>query len=271
MSVLHELGRPALAGLAEALRSGRIQAPFSAGALRGQLPGELAVSVVGELGSLAADGMEPRHIARMLQALAEEKRATQVASDRIELVWSGLETEASPLRDTNVVVMELFREAKESVLVASFAVDRGKKAQGLFGELAERMDALPELSVRFFLNVPRRHHDESADSVILREFAEEFRDEVWPGERLPEVYYDPRSLSMTGKTRASLHAKVIVVDGRKAFITSANFTEAAQERNIEVGVQIDDSSLAGALQAQFDTLVERGELRRVGGCSTLEG
>ncbi len=65
--------------------------------------------------------------------------------------------------------------------------------------------------------------------------------------------------------KACLHAKCIVIDEERALITSANFTEAAQERNIEAGVMIADASLARALKAQFDTLVDRGALRRVPG------
>jgi phosphatidylserine/phosphatidylglycerophosphate/cardiolipin synthase-like enzyme len=50
-----------------------------------------------------------------------------------------------------------------------------------------------------------------------------------------------------------------------ALITSANFTEAAHERNIDAGTAITDSVLARALKAQFDSLVDHGELRRVPG------
>jgi phosphatidylserine/phosphatidylglycerophosphate/cardiolipin synthase-like enzyme len=44
-------------------------------------------------------------------------------------------------------------------------------------------------------------------------------------------------------------------------VTSANLTEAAQERNIEAGVLVEDEGLAHRLRLQFDGLIERGELR----------
>ena len=128
------------------------------------------------------------------------------------------------------------------MLVASYAVDKGKKAESLFGHLAERMDREPDLEVRFFLNVHRKNHrDETPESVLLRQFADTFRHQIWPGERLPAVFHDPRSLAVGGATRACLHAKCIVVDEERALITSANFTAAAQERNIEAGVTIADA------------------------------
>jgi len=56
-----------------------------------------------------------------------------------------------------------------------------------------------------------------------------------------------------------------VVDKERALVTSANFTQAAQERNIEAGVLIAEPSVANALQVQFETLVEDAVLKRVPG------
>ena len=55
------------------------------------------------------------------------------------------------------------------------------------------------------------------------------------------MYYDRRAL-VPGPPYASLHAKCVVVDGAQTFISSANFTQRAQERNIEVGVLIEDAA-----------------------------
>lgn len=74
---------------------------------------------------------------------------------------------------------------------------------------------------------------------------------------MPEVYYDPRSLEIATHEKSALHAKCIVVDGREVFISSANFTEAAQNRNVEVGLLIRSASLAGNLTGQFDALVDQ--------------
>ncbi|TMQ33925.1 MAG: hypothetical protein E6K70_10465 [Planctomycetota bacterium] len=64
-----------------------------------------------------------------------------------------------------------------------------------------------------------------------------FRNREWPKDsRLPEVYFDPRSLALDPKKRACMHAKCIVIDRKTVFVSSANFTEAAQERNLEVGL-----------------------------------
>jgi len=48
------------------------------------------------------------------------------------------------------------------------------------------------------------------------------------------------------------------VDGMKAFVSSANFTQRGQERNIEVGVLVEDASFAGFLAGQWMGLIEAG-------------
>jgi len=63
-----------------------------------------------------------------------------------------------------------------------------------------------------------------------------------------------------GADRACLHAKCIVVDGAKAFVTSANFSGAAHERNVELGVCIDDPRIAAAIEEELDELITAGVL-----------
>lgn len=210
-----------------------------------------------------AEGLGISHAAMLLRLLAEERRSTQTAADRAQLVWSGTEVAGAVTRDSAVVVQELFRTARHSVLVASFAVDHGEKAAVLFGTLARRMDAEPGLEVRFFVNIHRKHGDSTSSSDLVRQFSETFRHQIWPGQRLPAVYYDKRSLEVATDNRACLHAKCVVVDGERALITSANFTEAAHTRNIEVGVLLADSEVATALRAQFEALVGCGLLCRL--------
>ena len=265
MSALRRLSRPAMEGLAAALDSGRVGDGFQSAALRRVVPEKLVGQMREELRELGGDGFSRAQIARMLRLLAEERGASQAIADRVELVWSGTDPKLGSNRDTAVVVQELFREARRRVLIASYALDSGAKSAALFGALAARMDDEPELKVRLFANVHRKHGDDTAESVLLREFAESFREKVWPGERLPDVFFDPRSLAVSGAKRACLHAKCIVVDDSRALVTSANFTEAAHERNIEAGAVVADKVIARALKAQFEVLVDRGALVRVPG------
>jgi phosphatidylserine/phosphatidylglycerophosphate/cardiolipin synthase-like enzyme len=116
-----------------------------------------------------------------------------------------------------------------------------------------------------FLNVPRPYRDATPEAELLKRFADKFRLEEWPGSRPPEVYYDGRALALGASEHASLHAKCIVVDEHKVLVTSANFTEAAQLRNIEAGIFVVDTNLARSLVRQFEALITSGLLVRVPG------
>jgi phosphatidylserine/phosphatidylglycerophosphate/cardiolipin synthase-like enzyme len=133
----------------------------------------------------------------------------------------------------------------------------------VFRVLADNMATNPALTVRMFLNIGRRHLDPTHAAQLVREFVASFTAKEWPGGRLPELYHDPRALLTEAGPRASLHAKCIVVDNRWSFITSANFTEAAQERNIEAGLVVDDANLAGALRGHLDALIDTGIVQSV--------
>jgi phosphatidylserine/phosphatidylglycerophosphate/cardiolipin synthase-like enzyme len=60
-----------------------------------------------------------------------------------------------------------------------------------------------------------------------------------------------------------MHAKAAVADSRIAFLTSANLTEAALERNMELGVLIRGGTLPGLIDRLIDGLVESGDMRAV--------
>lgn len=263
--VFLQLSRPTLLNLAASLETGRLMSPFSLSSVADCVPATLSKDVADELSYLIATGTRPKHIAYTLRLLAAERENSQTIRDRVDLVWTGDEVVGHSSRDTLVVVRELFSTAKKSILISSFAIDKGEKARRLFGLLAQRLDANPDLQVQMFLNVQRPHHSQVAESILLREFADSFRQDIWSGKRLPEVFYYPRSLSLNAQSKASLHAKCLVVDEERVFITSANFTEAAHERNIEAGVLLADPIAAQAMRSQFETLVTKKILRHVPG------
>ena len=57
-----------------------------------------------------------------------------------------------------------------------------------------------------------------------------------------------------------MHAKCVLVDGKRSFLTSANLTEAAFERNIELGLVVRDRTLAASMSAHFRVLIDQGLL-----------
>ena len=159
-----------------------------------------------------------------------------------------------------MVLRELFQKASERVLAVGFAVHQGRS---VLATLADRLDEVERLKVTLCLDVRRPPGSTSIDSQVVEAFARDFSDNEWPGKRRPTVFYDPRSLQTSETTRSALHAKCVVVDGREALITSANFTEAAQERNIELGVLVKHPGVAQQIEDHFHGLIERSYLKRL--------
>lgn len=56
------------------------------------------------------------------------------------------------------------------------------------------------------------------------------------------------------------HSKVVVVDSSAAFITSANLSEAAHEKNLEAGVIIRDPDFASSVRQRYASLLNEGHL-----------
>lgn len=247
--------------LALALHSGRLAPPFSAIALRRVVSQNSPEVLIAGLERLTEQGWTPSQIAVFLEGVVSDRAARRSLEDALDLVTTGPEIDGIDNRDTSVVVRDLFAGANSSVLIAGYAVYQG---QQVFQTLADRMQERPELSVRVVLDIQRGHGDTSAAYDISRRFAERFRSQQWPEARpLPEVYFDPRSLVPHGEKRACMHAKCIVVDQRHVFISSANFTEAAQKRNIEVGLIVSSEALAERITRFFSLMISNGSLERL--------
>jgi phosphatidylserine/phosphatidylglycerophosphate/cardiolipin synthase-like enzyme len=260
MAVLFEgVSGSTLRTLADAFRNGRLGA--TAGPLAINRICACPQDAVADLQRLLGEGMAPAHLALLLGASADALERPMAAAQAVELVWTGPEGAGAFSRDTSVVVRDLFASAQRSVLVSTFVVNQ---AGTLFEALARRMDDVPDLQAQIFLHVARGLRDTRYEAEILREFATKFR-KVWPGKRLPEVFYDPRGLAEKPKDRATWHAKCVVVDDVAAFVTSANFTDWAQQRNVEAGVLVRDRQLVVQLRGQFDGLVRTQQVKRVPG------
>lgn len=178
---------------------------------------------------------------------------------RYDLVWSGPDAPGVHARSTRRVYTELFDSVQESIWVSSFVYFDGPK---IFEPLARRLDAHPQLQVFLLLNIQRNYGDTSRPEELVYRFAHKFWTEDWPGTARPTVYYDPRSVEKEG-TGGVLHAKGVVADGKTVFITSANLTEAALDRNIELGLLVRDAALARSVTNHFRSLIDHKLLRRL--------
>lgn len=247
-----------LKAIAAALRQKRLRPPYAA--VGDVVHASLAPGVAGELARLGEAGCTPEGLAAVCESFIA---AQSQPAPAIELVATARDGTAplpgtAPARDTAIVVHGLFQQAKRSVLVAGFAVYQG---QEVFATLAARMRELPGLDVRLFLDIPRAAGDTTLEREIVKRFLHRFKTEQWPSEGpMPRIFYDPRALSPDRVHRSALHAKCVVVDGAQSFVTSANFTQAAQQRNLELGLLVASPALADQITGFFDALIAARQL-----------
>jgi phosphatidylserine/phosphatidylglycerophosphate/cardiolipin synthase-like enzyme len=252
-SILHQLGRSVLEELARGLSCGRIQPPYSGLALREWLAGSDQAGVSAELERLRAAGMTPAQIGIVLDLLATERARQQDDHDRIQMVWTGPDQEGPSARDTGVVARELLGQAARSLLITTFSISRDSTT---FEPVNEAMIRNKALEVTLVLHV-----DMSRKSIFgeraASAFARDFWATKWPWPTRPKTFFDPRGIVEHPMGRALQHSKCIVADLERVFITSSNYTESGQLRNIELGVLIRDQRLATRVDTQYRSLIAK--------------
>ena len=240
--------------LVDALAAGQLTVPCPPAALRSAIGiVEGGDAVAESLAGLSRLGLTDPAIAVWIRSVDDVASRTP----RPDLVWSGPDVPGVHARDTRQVYEELLGSAEQSVWVSSFAFFDGPKA---FDVLSRRMDSVPGLQATLFLNIQRRRGDATSAHDLVRRFTDRFWGSDWPGTSRPAVYYDPRSLELDGPAGV-LHAKAVVTDEESVYITSANLTEAALDRNIELGLIVRDRALALSVTGHFRALIDHELLK----------
>ncbi len=194
-------------------------------------------------------GMPALHAGSLVAAVLAERTAHP--RPQLDLVWSGPEAAQAQSRDTSQVLRELFETAERHVIIAGFAF---WGASTIFEALHRRALA-SHLQIEFFI-----HRDPTGKNLQMT--PANFFHYTWPWtDVVPDVYYDARADG--DDEQGSMHAKCVVIDEVATFITSANFTSAAQTRNVEVGVLIRDTQFAERVASQWRSLAANDLFRRM--------
>jgi len=177
-------------------------------------------------------------LALALRTALAARRRSDLA--RVEVVVTGPDSPAAPVRLTSQVVRELIDTATSRVTLVSFAAYRIPVVVAAL-ERAERRG----VQVSLILESPAQLIGGGGADAYAR-----FRTYCWPAD-----HRDPPD--------AKLHAKAVIVDGRDALLTSANMTNAAYRSNIELGVLCRGGEVARQVQHHFDALIASGVLEPV--------
>lgn len=181
-------------------------------------------SVVQLAEAWAQDGaMTGPELALAIRCAASAVKTTS-SYEKVELIYTG--PGAPDIRRSSQALLEVVRGARARLWVVSYAL---VGVDEVLSAMEERARAEVDVNVvvdhRVGFDATAQDKTWAAVTERLATHAPSCRVLVWPD--------DERSLE-SGK-KASLHAKCAVADGRQAFVSSANLTDAAMERNLEVG------------------------------------
>lgn len=171
--------------------------------------------------------------------------ALAAGASSVELVWTGPGTGMVPVRHTAQVLTGLIAEARDRLFMVSFVAYH---VGAVIDALRRAVDRGVLVSV--LLERSKEHGGNvTVDSIAMLK-------QSLPHARL---YEWDKSSSDTALT-ASVHAKCAVADGAVAFVTSANLSEAAMERNMELGVLLRGGQVPRLLDQHLAALVTTKQL-----------
>lgn len=177
---------------------------------------------------------------------ASEARLRVERELSVELVWTGPTTRFVPTRRTEQVLLDLIAGATKDFFLVSFVAYNVPSVVTALNEAGGR-----GVRLRILLEAAMEHggtlnYDPAAIMRSRVPVAELF---TWKDRTEPFV---------DGK----VHAKVAVVDGARAFITSANLTGYALEKNMEAGVLISGGPVPRTLGDHLQALIDVGIISR---------
>ncbi len=174
------------------------------------------------------------------------------AEQHIELLWSGPSpANQIPVRRIDQALYDLIANAKREILMVTFAA---AKIERLTGELWKATKA--GVKVRLILEF-----EESSEGQLSFDALKAF---PTPLIRASEIYYWPvekRERNQAGRP-GKLHAKVAIIDDI-VLVSSANLTDDAFNRNLELGVMANSSEFLSFAKRYFGSLIAEGTLRRL--------
>jgi phosphatidylserine/phosphatidylglycerophosphate/cardiolipin synthase-like enzyme len=177
---------------------------------------------------------------------ASEARLRVERELSVELVWTGPTTRFVPTRRTEQVLIDLIASSKTELFLVSFVAYDVRSVVAAMNEAAGR-----GVRLRVLLEASTSHGGTLNIDPAATMRASVPTAELFTWRQKPEPFVD-------GK----VHAKVAVVDCVRAFITSANLTGHALEKNMEAGVLINGGPVPKTLSDHLQALIDVGVIAR---------
>jgi phosphatidylserine/phosphatidylglycerophosphate/cardiolipin synthase-like enzyme len=166
---------------------------------------------------------------------------TKTASEQsTELVWTGPTTPFVSARRTEQALLQVINSAKQWLFITSFVAYDVSTIVKALNAASDR-----GVAISMLLELSQNHGGSITFDAIgnMRELVPRAKLYAWR---------DKVDLFLNGR----VHAKVALADGKICFITSANLTGYAMEKNMEAGVLISGTKFCETLKCHFESLIQ---------------
>lgn len=169
----------------------------------------------------------------------------------IDIVWSGPANGTVPIRRIDQVLYDLLSKAEQRVFLVTFAAHR----------VPLLCDHLSKAIARGVHVTLLLESEQASAGQLSFDAANAFKDVCLDKVRLLHWPIENRERNQADRP-GKLHVKCAVID-HTAIIGSANLTDDAFNRNMEMGAIIKDPGVVADICEHFRTLEQNGVLRRV--------
>ena len=179
---------------------------------------------------------------KLLREIKELERniftSTKLVCTRPDILSKGTD-------ETDLVINEMLGNARKSITILGYLMTDGPEIKTIF-EMIKNNPKIMDLKIRFIFD---KVDEEQTLGKKYRSVKEIIRDNWDDDIPFPEIYTYNRK-------KSSLHAKVVIIDSKEIFSTSANMSERAIQRNFEVGIKHKGKPASNA-EKIIDELIEK--------------
>ncbi len=187
-----------------------------------------------------------------IAAVCEVIDAWVSSSPRVlDIVWSGPANGTFPIRRIDQVLYDLLAKAQHRIFLVTFAAHR---VPLLCEHLSNAIDRGVEVTLLL-------ESEQASAGQLSFDASKAFKDVCLDKVRLLHWPLENRERNQANKP-GKLHVKCAVIDDT-AIIGSANLTDDAFIRNMEMGAIINETETVGKIREHFETLIRNGILKRM--------
>jgi cardiolipin synthase len=223
-------------------------------------PSKASGALSGVVGTPAATGVVDQLVEawRVSTVSAEELASMLLAAGHVftktagqqstELVWTGPTTPFVSARRTEQALLQVINAAEQTLFITSFVVYDVSTIVKALNAASDR-----GVAISMLLELSQDHGGSISFDAIgkMRTLVPSSKLYAWRDKADPF-------------TEGRVHAKIALADGRDCFITSANLTGYAMERNMEAGVLINGGQIPRLLDEHLNALVDLQVVQDIG-------